>query len=207
MMSSFTTPPDAKKQRRDDNESDNVGDGGVMMPPAASVATLPTVSSSSISSLSAAASSANAETDCSNNDQIQWWRERSRHYKQQCERLQMEIDCRSRAHRGGMGKNKQTMYMTEQANMTNKTALMNGTEADIWPSFKFLFFRGRWTVYDEDNPHSFAAHVMRYVTLPQSFEGYAGQYYETFALPTVSSKLSSLRGNFVTTCHDMFKGE
>ena len=46
----------------------------------------------------------------------------------------MEIDCRSRAHRGGMGKNKQTMYMTEQANMTNKTALMNGTEADIWPS-------------------------------------------------------------------------
>ena len=107
MMSSFTTPPDAKKRRRD-NESDNVGDGGTMMPPT-SLATLPTVSSSSISSLSAAASSANAETDCSNNDQIQWWRERSRHYKQQCERLQMEIDCRSRAHRGGMGKNKQTM--------------------------------------------------------------------------------------------------
>jgi hypothetical protein len=32
--------------------------------------------------------------------------------------------------------------------MSNKTALMSCTKDSIWPSYKFLFFRGRWNVYD-----------------------------------------------------------
>lgn len=46
--------------------------------------------------------------------------------------------------------------------------------------------------------------LMNYVQLPQSFVGYEDLYYESFALPTVSSKLSSLRGNFVTKCRNTF---
>jgi len=62
-------------------------------------------------------------------------------------------------------------------------------------------------VYDTICPHAFAAHVMNYVQLPQSFVGYEDLYYESFALPTVSSKLSSLRGNFVTKCRNTFNSE
>ena len=62
-------------------------------------------------------------------------------------------------------------------------------------------------MYDTICPHAFAAHVMNYVQLPQSFVGYEDLYYESFALPTVSSKLSSLRGNFVTKCRNTFNSE
>jgi len=174
------------------------------------------VSSSSILSTAATTSSADGTVTSQDDlnggpvpksDEAQWWRDASYRYKNECERLQTLVDSHSRQRNNGTGKNKQTMYLTDTANMSNKTALMSCTKDSIWPSYKFLFFRGRWNVYDTQCPHSFAAHVMNYVQLPQSFVGYEALYYESFALPTVSSKLSSLRGNFVNKCRDTFKSE
>ncbi len=174
------------------------------------------VSSSSILSIGATPTSADGTVTSQDDlhgapvpksDEALWWRDASYRYKQECERLQTIVDSHTRQRNNGTGKNKQTMYLTDTANMSNKTALMNCTKDSIWPSYKFLFFRGRWNVYDTQCPHAFAAHVMNYVQLPQSFVGYEALYYQSFALPTVSSKLSSLRGNFVTKCRDTFKSE
>ena len=177
------------------------------------------VSSSSILSIAATTTSADgtvtSQDDLNgapvpNSDEAQWWRQwRQLSLQHECERLQTLVDShtRKKTNGNGTGKNKQTMSLTDTANMSNKTALMSCTKDSIWPSYKFLFFRGRWNVYDTICPHAFAAHVMNYVQLPQSFVGYEDLYYESFALPTVSSKLSSLRGNFVTKCRNTFNSE
>lgn len=181
--------------------------GGEMM---ASIGGEKVISTSSMSSLSFANG---AEELLSNSSSRRQQDEESlqRHIKfltAENERLRMLADSGgSRTHRGGMGKNKQSMYMADAANMTNKVALYKGVAATIWPAYKFLYFTGRWAVYDNQQPHVFAAHVMSYVELPESFNGFEHQYYEKFALPNVSSKISTLRSNFVTACRKVFISE
>jgi len=190
----------------------NRGAGGEMM---ASIGGKKVISTSSISSLSFPNGAEELSSNCSssNSSKRQQHDEVSlqRHINfltAENERLRMLADSGgSRTHRGGMGKNKQSMYMADPANITNKVALYKGVAATIWPFFKFLYFRGRWAVYDKQQPHAFAAHVMSYVELPESFKGFEHQYYEKFALPNVSSKISTLRSNFVTACRKVFISE
>ena len=109
------------------------------------------VSSSSILSIAATTTSADGTVTSQDDlnggpvpksDEAQWWRDASYCYKNECERLQTLVDSHSRQRNNGTGKNKQTMYLTDTANMSNKTALMSCTKDSIWPSYKFLFFRG-----------------------------------------------------------------
>lgn len=125
------------------------------------------VSSSSILSIAATTTSADgtvtSQDDLNgapvpNSDEAQWWRQwRQLSLQHECERLQTLVDShtRKKTNGNGTGKNKQTMSLTDTANMSNKTALMSCTKDSIWPSYKFLFFRGRWNVYDTICPHAF----------------------------------------------------
>ena len=126
------------------------------------------------------------------------------------QRLKRQVSAGSR--RGGhgvvgRGKNKQTIFHTDTEHLPNKATLQEGVANSIWPKFKFLYFKGRWNEYDQQNPHHFAAHVMKFVTVPQDYKGREHKYYDEFVLPNVSSKLSSLRSNFVTMCGKAFKSE
>ena len=189
----------------------NRGADGEMM---ASIGGKKVISTSSISSLSFPNGAEELSSNCSSSNSSKRQHDEvslQRHINlltAENERLRMLTDSGgSRTHRGGMGKNKQSMYMADAANITNKVALYKGVAATIWPFFKFLYFRGRWAVYDKQQPHAFAAHVISYVELPESFKGFEHQYYEKFALPNVSSKISTLRSNFVTACRKVFISE
>ena len=135
-----------------------------------------------------------------------WWKHRYYETSAHVDQLQMMLDRRSRTNRGGLGKNTQTHFRTATCNRTNKTALMNWVQEWLWPRYKILFFKGRWTTY-EAQPHKFAAKVMTAVRMPKAFVGHEKEYYEQFALPVVSAKLGNLRGNFVTKCGNAFKRE
>ena len=123
--------------------------------------------------------------------------------KEENERLRMQVN----ATRSGRGKNKQTMLLSDGTDITNKMALYTGVKDTIWPHYKFLHFQGSWTVYERHKPHEFAEHVMSLVQLPESFKGLENKYYEEIALPNVSSKLSTMRSNFVTACKEKFVSE
>ncbi len=131
------------------------------------------------------------------------------------ELLKAEIEClrmqqaagRGGSRGGGRGKNKQTMFNTDDADVSNKVSLHSGVAENIWPKFKFLRFTGNWQEYDMKHPHQFAKYVMRFVTIPQSHTGRDHKYYEEFVLPNVSGKLSTLRSNFVTSCGREFKSK
>lgn len=124
-------------------------------------------------------------------------------------RLKMKVSAGRRIGKGmvGRGKNKQTVYHTDTTDIPNKFSLQEGVATTVWPAFKFLYFKGRWNEYDPQKPHHFAAHVMKFVTVPPEYKGRDHKYYEEFVLPNVSSKLSSLRSNFVTMCGKAFKSE
>lgn len=157
------------------------------------------VSSCSVSSM----------TDTNNGPSVaEWWQQRYQTARAEADRLQMFVDGRRRTtERCGLGKNTQTHFLTAAANQTNKTALHNWVRKTLWPHYKILFFKGRWTSYDKQTPHPFAVKVMTAIRMPRSFVGYEREYYEQFVLPTVSAKLSNLRGNFVTACKNTFRSE
>ena len=124
-------------------------------------------------------------------------------------RLTMQLDCAGRKAVGGFGKNKQSVYKTNGPDLTNRTALYDWVTFKLWPHYKVLHLRGDWTTYDEDDEdcHPFAAQVMAVITVPKIFETVKSEYYRSFALPTVSAKLSSLRNNYVTKCKNIYKSE
>lgn len=136
-----------------------------------------------------------------------WWKQKYYETCAQVDQLQLMLDTRSRTNRGGLGKNTQTHYRTAACNRTNKTALMNWVQDWLWPRYKLLFFKGRWTTYEAKKPHNFAAKVMTAVRMPKAFIGHEKEYYEQFALPVVNAKLSNMRGNYVTQCKNAFKRE
>ena len=147
-------------------------------------------------------------------ESIEWWMSRCETYKEKAEQLQemveqlqRQLDCIPRAREGGLGRNNQSMWKADQSNMSNINQLKVSTKQTIWPTNKFLKFHGKWRVYDASDPHAFAAHVMRQVVVPQSFRGTESDYYTNVALPTVAAKLSSLRGNFNTSCGKAFKSK
>lgn len=140
-------------------------------------------------------------------ESIEWWMNNSKTNKERADELQQQLD-RIPLTQEGLGRNKQSIWKADPSNMSNITQLKVSTKQTIWPTNKFLKFKGnKWTVYDASDPHPFAAHVMRQVVVPPSFRGAESDYYTNVALPTVAAKLSSLRGNFNTSCGKAFKSK
>ena len=152
-----------------------------------------------------------AAGSCTTDEYVEHWKRRCQVWRGEAERLQLKLDSKARATgRSGLGKNKQTMWLTDRANHSNKMSLHECTRNSIWPHNKFLHFNGRWTEYNPNvnaQPHKFAAHIMNHVQMPPVMIGFESEYYSQFVLPTVSAKLSNLRANFVTKCGNAFKGE
>lgn len=140
-------------------------------------------------------------------ESAEFWKTYSKYWKGEAERLQMKVAGSARAKRGGLGKNKQTMWLTEHANLSNRGSLYNCTKASIWPHNKFLHFKGQWTVHNPTQLHPFVKHVMDHIQVPPSMNGFESDYYTEFVLPAVASKMSNLRSNFVTSCSKAFKRE
>jgi hypothetical protein len=134
------------------------------------------------------------------------WKEQCKYWKGMAERNQLKAAGASRTSRGGFGKNKQTFWLTDPANVSNKKSLHRCTKDTIWAHNKFLHFMGQWTVYTPHAPHPFASHVMKHIQVPPALRGFESDYYSDFVLPVVSAKLSSLRGNFIKACGKAFKG-
>ena len=174
------------------------------------------VSSSSILSIAATTTSADgtvtSQDDLNgapvpNSDEAQWWRQwRQLSLQHECERLQTLVDShtRKKTNGNGTGKNKQTMSLTDTANMSNKTALMSCTKDSIWPSYKFLFFRGEMECVWYNMSTCFWWIMFSYLNHSLDMKIFTTK---ASALPTVSSKLSLLRGNFVTKCRNTFISE
>lgn len=135
------------------------------------------------------------------------WKAQCRYWKGMAERNQLKAASTSRGPRGGLGKNKQTQWQTDHANVSNKKALHHCTRTSIWSHNKFLHFTGQWTVYKQSAPHPFASHVMKQIKIPPAMRGFESDYYSDFVLPTVSAKLGNLRGNFIKQCGKSFKGK
>lgn len=131
------------------------------------------------------------------------WKEQSKYWRGMAERNQITAAGKSR----GIGKNKQSTWMTDPANLSNRRSLLACTKETIWPENKFLHFTGQWTVLNPRSPHPFVSHVMKHVRVPPASQGFESDYYKDFVLPAVSAKLSSLRANFVKACGTAFTGK
>ena len=81
------------------------------------------------------------------------WKEQCKYWKGVAERNQLKAAGSRASKKGGKGKNKQTIWLTDQANISNKKSLHRCTKDKIWSHNKFLHFRGQWTVYNPP-PHT-----------------------------------------------------
>lgn len=128
-------------------------------------------------------------------DIARWYKRQWQACQQDNARLKTILDSRPPARRTrGRGKNKMTLFHLPHDDVSNSVQLRNLTTNTIWPSNKFLFFQGAWTVYNAKKPHPFAKYVMDAVQLSPELEGFENDYYRDVALPIVSAKLSNLRG-------------
>lgn len=139
-------------------------------------------------------------------EMMEWYKGRSEENAAEVARLQLQLE-RRQSGQGGVGKNKQLLWATAAEDVSNVVALKESTAQMIWPQNKFLNFTGRWMQYDTDNPHPFAAFVMKQVVIPDSFVGSTNDYFRNVALPKVGAKLSTLRGNCIGRCGKAFKGK
>lgn len=141
-------------------------------------------------------------------DIAQWYKRQWKTCKQDNARLRTLLDSRPPvSSMSGRGKNKMTLFNMPHEDVSNTVQLRNLTTAFIWPTNKFLFFQGAWTVYNAKTPHPFAKYVMDAVQLSPELEGFENDYYRDVALPIVSAKLSNLRGNMITRCGVTFNSE
>lgn len=188
-------------------------DDGCSSPPALPPFTV----SSSMSSSSSCNGSADVDTSPGvvqppvndiREDIARWYKRQWQTCQQDNARLKKILDSRPTASSTrGRGKNKMTLYHMPHDDVSNSVQLRNLTTNTIWPSNKFLFFQGAWTVYDAKKPHPFAKYVMDAVQLSPELEGFENDYYRDVALPIVSAKLSNLRGNMITRCGVTFNSE
>lgn len=143
-------------------------------------------------------------------DMVQWYRRKWQLSNQDNTRLKSLLSSRPppQISTGGRGKNKMTLFnLPNVEDVSNSVQLRNLTTATIWPTHKFLFFQGPWTVYNVRKPHPFAQDVMDAVMLSPELEGFENDYYRNVALPVVSAKMCNLRGNMIGRCGVTFKSE
>ena len=186
---------------------------GCSSPPALPAFTV----SSSMSSSSSSNGSADVDTSPGvaqppvndiREDIARWYKRQWQTCQQDNARLRTLLDSRPPvSSMSGRGKNKMTLFNMPHEDVSNTVQLRNLTTAFIWPTNKFLFFQGAWTVYNAKTPHPFAKYVMDAVQLSPDLEGFENDYYRDVALPIVSAKLSNLRGNMITRCGVTFNSE
>jgi len=143
-------------------------------------------------------------------DMVQWYRRKWQVSEQDNSRLKSLLGSRPppQISKGGRGKNKMTLFnLPNVEDVSNGVQLRHLTTATIWPTHKFLFFQGPWTVYNVRTPHPFAKDVMDAVMLSPELDGFENDYYRDVALPVVSAKMCNLRGNMIGRCGVTFKSE